>query len=606
MTSRIDESRAVQTERGSGGDADRLPRGAVRAVVVVSLLPAAMILLGFDLSSGVGELDSPAAQYMFEHVRGPELHELVHSWLSGSFVHTIMEWTALCIAVLTALLAFVHARMARDTTLWLIGVALLCGGSMDAFHALAADYLMPGQLDAANFLPFTWALSRLFRALILFIGVAALVTSRRTRAPETSVRFLVVSSVGMAALAYAAIQLCATYEQLPRTVWPESWISRPFDALALGIYALGGGVVFPRLYRHHPTVFTHALVVGCVPEVVTQLHAAFGSTELFDSHFNAAHGVKIIAYLVPFLGLLMQYARSHERQRVALEKLEAARGHLLVTSAQLVAANEDLQREVTDRRRAEEAVRAQADRLEESNQELSDFAYIASHDLNEPLRKVIAFGDRLAARAGDALGERERDYLRRMQRATRRMQTLIHDLLELSRVTTRGQPFERMDLHRVVSLVVSDLEVTIEEKGGRVELDGLPELDGDRGQLRQLMQNLIANGLKFHRPGVPPVVKVRGKVLDDPAGARVRLTVRDNGIGFDEKYLDRIFQPFQRLHTRTEYEGTGIGLAVVRKIVKRHRGTLRATSTIGRGSTFVITIPQQGRLEAQTGVVDGP
>ena len=573
----------------------RLPRSLVAAVIGASLLPGLLLLLGVDLSSRPPDLDGPAARYLFDHLEGPALVASVHSWLAGSFVHTLLEWTALCIAVLSALLAFAHARVERDATLWLIGVALLSAGSMDAFHALAADYLMPGQVDPVNFLPFTWAISRLFRVLILFVGVAVLL-ERGPRAGGPSVRFLVLSGAGMASLAYGAIQLCATYEILPNTTWPDAVVARPFDALALVLYALGGAVVFPRLYRQQPSLFTHALVVGCVPEVVTQLHAAFGSRALFDSHFVAAHLVKNVAYLVPFVGLLLQYLHALQRQRLSLEKLEAARGHLLVKSAELYEANEDLQREIGERARIETRLREQAQDLQESNKELQDFAYIASHDLNEPLRKVIAFGDRLVARAGDRLEDRERDYLQRMQRATRRMQTLIADLLELSRVTTRGRTFERLSLGVVARGVVSDLEAAIERTGGRVELGELPFMDGDRAQLRQLLQNLIANGLKFHRPDVPPVVSVRARLLpatgEGDEGARVELSVADNGIGFEEKYLDRIFQPFQRLHARTQYEGTGIGLAVVRKIVKRHRGTIRARSAPGEGATFVVTMLQ--------------
>jgi signal transduction histidine kinase len=227
--------------------------------------------------------------------------------------------------------------------------------------------------------------------------------------------------------------------------------------------------------------------------------------------------------------------------------------------------------------------------LERSNRELQDFASIASHDLQEPLRKVRAFGDRLSAKYGPELTDQGRDYLARMQDAAARMQTLINDLLTFSRVTTRAQPFVSVDLNVVVSQVLTDLEVRIQQSAARVGLEHLPTIDGDQLQLRQLFQNLLANALKFQRPDVPPVVRVYAEDVDEDTA---RVCVQDNGIGFDEKYLDRIFTIFQRLHGRVDYEGTGVGLAVCRKIVERHGGTVTARSAPGEGATFIVTLPR--------------
>jgi light-regulated signal transduction histidine kinase (bacteriophytochrome) len=227
--------------------------------------------------------------------------------------------------------------------------------------------------------------------------------------------------------------------------------------------------------------------------------------------------------------------------------------------------------------------------LERSNRELQDFASVASHDLQEPLRKVRAFGDRLSAKYGAELTDQGRDYLERMQDAAARMQTLINDLLTFSRVTTRAHPFVPVDLNTLVSQVLADLEVRIQQSKATVEVDELPTIDGDQLQLRQLFQNLVSNALKFQPPDVAPVVRVYAEDVDDGS---VRLCVQDNGIGFDEKYLDRIFTIFQRLHGRVEYEGTGIGLAVCRKIVDRHGGSISARSAPGQGATFLVTLPR--------------
>jgi signal transduction histidine kinase len=259
-----------------------------------------------------------------------------------------------------------------------------------------------------------------------------------------------------------------------------------------------------------------------------------------------------------------------------------------------------LQEEVVERQRAEAGLKVTLARLEQSNKELQDFAHVASHDLQEPLRKVQAFGDRLKSKCMDILGAEGRDYLERMQNAAARMSTLINDLLVFSRVTTKAQPFVPVDLAVVTREVLSDLEVRIEQTGGRVEVRDLPTLDADPVQMRQLLQNLIGNALKFHRKDVPPIVQISGELVNGTPGAvlRCRLVVEDNGIGIEEKYVDRLFNVFQRLHTRTEYEGTGIGLAVCRKIAERHGGTVLVESRPGEGSRFVVTLPaRQGTGE---------
>jgi PAS domain S-box-containing protein len=263
-------------------------------------------------------------------------------------------------------------------------------------------------------------------------------------------------------------------------------------------------------------------------------------------------------------------------------------------------------RDITEQKEAEDALRDSETKLrqfttqlERSNRELQDFAYVASHDLQEPLRKIVVFGERLKDQCGEKLGPESRDYLERMQRAAARMQTLINDLLTFSRVTTKARPFTQVDLADVAREVVNDLEGRIEQVKGRVEVETLPLIDADALQMRQLLQNLMGNALKFRRPEVPPVVKISAQIITDPspdADAGVarklcRLTVSDNGIGFDEKYLDRIFNVFQRLHSRKEYEGTGMGLAIARKIVLYHRGEITAKSKPSEGTTFIVTLP---------------
>ncbi len=256
-------------------------------------------------------------------------------------------------------------------------------------------------------------------------------------------------------------------------------------------------------------------------------------------------------------------------------------------------------RDTTERKLAEEALTLQARELAHSNAELKQFASFASHDLQEPLRKIQAFGDRLNVRCANSLGEEGRDYLNRIRDAAHRMQSLINDLLMFSQVTAMAQPFVSVNLCQVAAAVLSDLQLRIEQTGGRVEVGSLPTLDADQTQMYQLLQNLIGNALKFHRAEEAPIVKVYGRKQEGKSGGIwksssseiYQVFVEDNGIGFDEKYLDRIFVPFQRLQGRGKYEGTGVGLAICLKIAERHGGSITAKSKPGQGSTFIVTLP---------------
>ena len=276
-------------------------------------------------------------------------------------------------------------------------------------------------------------------------------------------------------------------------------------------------------------------------------------------------------------------------------------------SAAAVIVAKDISNRIAD----EKILKQYTDKLEQSNKELEDFAYVASHDLQEPLRKVQAFGDRLVSKYGESLNEEATDYIRRMRNAAGRMQSLINDLLTFSRVASKARSFQAVDIKEITKAVVSDLEVRIEQTRGKVEIGDLPTIDVDPVQMRQLLQNLIGNALKFHRPNKNPVVKVRAEIVAQTGGTFLvnekdgktigdgssfcKIIVQDNGIGFEEKYLNKIFTVFQRLHGRTDYDGSGIGLAVCRKIAERHGGIISAISNPSVGSTFFVTLPVNQR-----------
>ena len=249
-------------------------------------------------------------------------------------------------------------------------------------------------------------------------------------------------------------------------------------------------------------------------------------------------------------------------------------------------------RDITQRKRASEQLARTMANLAQSNRDLEQFAYVASHDLQEPLRKIDAFSDRLRTKCGGQLSADAADYLMRIQNASARMGRLITDLLAYSRITTRARAFEPVDLNRVVGEVLADLEVRIQQSGARVAVAPLPTLDADATQMRQFFQNLIGNALIFRRPDAAPEVAVTSRLCEEEGvPVRCEITIRDNGIGFDEKFAERIFEIFQRLHGREEYEGSGIGLAVCRKIAQRHGGTITGHGTPGQGATFIAVLP---------------
>ncbi|MGB1301738.1 MAG: sensor histidine kinase, partial [Pseudoalteromonas tetraodonis] len=270
-----------------------------------------------------------------------------------------------------------------------------------------------------------------------------------------------------------------------------------------------------------------------------------------------------------------------------------------VYRAELEMQNETLASKVTERT---QELTLYSDELSRSNRELEEFAFVASHDLQEPLRKIQAFSDRLESMFKDELGEKGTDYIARMKNAAQRMSNLINDLLEFSRVTTRGKDFTDTNLNSILNDVLSDLEIAINESNAQVITVDMPIIQADPSQMHQLFLNLISNAVKFRAPNVNPVIDIsfeRISEFSEDHNSKVSwhvITVKDNGIGFSAEYADKIFVPFQRLHGRSQYKGTGVGLSVCRRIVERHGGTITAISTPNEGATFIIKLPVDAEL----------
>lgn len=252
--------------------------------------------------------------------------------------------------------------------------------------------------------------------------------------------------------------------------------------------------------------------------------------------------------------------------------------------------------DITERKNVEEELI----RSNSEKEQAEVFAYLASHDLQEPLQKIISFSELLKAYKNGNLDAKCRDYLERMQNSARRMTQLVQDLLNLSRITTKKPCLETVDLKKVLQEVLLDLELRLEKTGARVESDTLSMIRADRSQMYQLFQNLISNALKFRKKGEPPLIQITSRLLED---GWLEIKFQDNGIGFEERDFERIFKPFERLHSSAEYEGSGIGLALCQRIVSRHRGRITAESALGQGASFTIVLPMGAEYWAEQGAV---
>ena len=302
------------------------------------------------------------------------------------------------------------------------------------------------------------------------------------------------------------------------------------------------------------------------------------------------------------------------RAKVAVFVELYRKNHLLIAQEQkLKTINRSLELEVKERKASEEKIKElnkqlimNIEQLESTNKELDQFAFIASHDMQEPLRKIRTFSNRVLTKYKDQLDNEGQLYIEKMQNACERMQNLINDILAFSKISVSKDLRVVSDMNQLLEEVISDMDLQIQEKNARITIEKLPKVPVYPGLIKPLFQNLINNSLKYSRKNVEPVISISGKIESHEDGNGkingfkfCRIHIKDNGVGFEQQYAEQIFTMFKRLHGNAEYAGTGIGLAICKKIVEEHQGYISAKGTLNKGAVFTISLPVEIPMETR-------
>lgn len=481
---------------------------------------------------------------------------------TNEVVHTVLETIASVLALVAGVAGLIRFYSKKSNEFLFIGVAFLGTALLDAFHAIVTAPGVPDRLPStmSSLAPWSWTASRSF--LSIFLLLAFIFWWRESRlGARAAVSERLVYVLG--GLLTVGLFVRFTTVPLPPGYYLDLPLARPHDLIPGVFFALAlAGFVWKGDWRRNE--FEHWLVISLIVGTVGQLVFMTSSSQLFDSLFDAAHYLKKGSYLAVLVGLNLSTYRLFRIAQIRQNELE-------------------------------DLVQQRTTALEFHNRELEQFTWVAAHDLQEPLRKIQAFGDQLVDATEGRLDDWATTCVDRMVDGAQRMQVLIDDLLAYTRVTTRGRAFEQTDTGDIIRQVIDDLSLLIGESDAEIEVGDMPIVTADSTQLQLLFQNLIANAVKFRKEGVPPRVSITADQI--PAGRRHawRFVVEDNGIGFDQDDADKIFQAFQQLHGRGVYGGSGMGLAICRRIVERHGGSISAVASPGAGARFEIVLPDSLR-----------
>ncbi len=519
----------------------------------------------FDFSIASSQQPFDIEQLAHWQLSRAHLTDAMFYALAGGIQHALLEWSAVILALLCVIVSMAHYSMSKDITAPIIGLALLMSGCMDLFHTLAATRLIDATAENSNLIPFTWAVSRSFNGFVLLAGVLLLLISKKQKI-NLQMPHIIIAGLLLFFIVYLLASWMALSEDLPQTQFPDALLTRPYDILPMVIFI----VCLPfywQLIKTSPSFLSAMMFIGLFPDVFSEAYMAFGSDRLFDHHFNSSHALKILSYALPFLGYLLDYRQLYKDKQQQEQQLELLNRTLTKKNIQMDLAIE---------------------KLSQSNEQLERFAFVCSHDLQEPVRMVLSFSELLEKRLDSKLDDKDREYLHYVTDGAFRARNMITDILTFCRVEQNTDGQEVVKLSTICEQVNGTLQQLIEEKKAKFTWKkDLPELSVVPSQMFQLIMNLVNNGLKFNRSQTP---EVNIDAIDK--GKHWRIEISDNGIGIDKKYSAKLFQIFERLNAKSEFPGTGIGLAICKKITTQHDAEIKIESEPGQGTTFILNWPK--------------
>lgn len=640
----------------------------VGTVFFVSIVPTLLGLAGISFATPTQPLDLDLVLDLAspEAPNSAELMDAVHHFLSGSFIHTILEWSAFAAATLTAILAFLHFTLHRDVIAPVMGLVLFYAGCMDAFHTLAADRLISAAGNSVDLIPFTWVLCRLFSGVILVMGLILAATANSPLLPK-KLRFLGKSwlgsstligliGVGLGYLAYWTISICLNSKHLPQTLFPEFWITRPWDVIPLILFLSLGLWGLPRFYRQHPSYFSLALWVSMIPQVVTQLHMAFGSTALFDNSFNVAHFVKIIAYLVPFSGLCLSYIQMNRERALAIRELRQA-NHSLVRLERLSSDRaEALDRALIDLQETQSQL-IHAEKMSGLGQLVAGIA----HEINNPvgfirgnlrhaesyaqdlIRLIQAYQSAYPDRPENLReieGELDLEFVQTdfpklmhsMQNGVLRINSIVLALRSFSGLDEEGMKWLNLQSSIDHALLILNHRLSGGAVGGQESPQVSPLFPGStslapKAPAPQSPASKSPIIVETHYDSIPPVLCYCDQInqvllhLITNAVDALEESIKTGRAHADSTWQPTLYLALMNLGDRVRVvvrdngngipeahrdrlfnpffttkpvgHGTGLGLSVSERIVKFHGGSLKFVTEVNCGTEFQVELPQQ-------------
>ena len=548
-----------------------IPRAVTLAIVALTLAPFLAMALGMNLGvqmnlSSLEQLPLLSAQDRLNNL---------HLVMAGPQFHTLLEWSAIIAAVLTALLAFSQYNLSTNIAAPVIGLSLLCAASMDVFHSMVSSRLLDTVADSSVLAPFSWAAARTFNAMILLLGVSSLIFLKGRTNDENALSILLGIAGAFVILGYLVVQWCISTDQIPHTIYPDDLIKRPLDTIPLVIYIFCGAFVFPRFRKLYPSVFADALILSMLPAVAVEMHMVLGSSTLFDGHFFAAHLLKVLTYVVPFIGLLLDYYITYQKDRLKTAQLHQTYRELEERTLQLTRTNKGLER---------------------SNRYKSEFLASMSHELRTPLNSIIGFSRVLLKELGEEKAKRGVRAVEAITRNGTHLQGLMNNILDLSKMDAGRMSIhaELFSLGDVVQDVMSELLPAAEAKSLDFTLVSYARnlsITSDKTKLRQMLLNLGSNAIKYTHSGSVTLFVEQQK--SGPLGKSVKFVVKDTGIGIAETEKSHLFTEFGRAEEvqKSGIEGTGLGLMITAKLASLLGGYIEFESTYGVGSEFRLFLP---------------